>query len=741
MKESFKLKNLVASIRSIELTFYRIHMVAFVFIPLIFSGIFYACNGRFHISYLDSLFLCYSAMTLTGLSTVNLSTLTVSQQVVLYLLMMVGDMSTVSWIMVLVRKRYFRTHCENHPDRSKILPTRNAFLASISSPINAFRPHDIIPINGDHAPQLNFHQPTPTATMSPAVNSGETASTSVNGRRSEEGHGDNVLSDIHTFTSSSGTATLHLSPVQSHGLTRRSVDFDLATSMTPSMHQRRMSAARTDIPLMARCMTVLPNRDTSGNTPENDVPGPIQIFKRLFKRLAPGAYKRFQRGMTEPCTSTLEARRTKWLNFDLDMGRNSDFYTETLTDEQLKIIGGAEYRALRVLSYLVPMYFVTTQIITYLMFAPWLSTSSSYDSVFEAQPRLVKKPWFSLFQVMAAYTGGGLSLVDLGMFPFQTAYLIVCIQTFLYSLTIKKWFSRWICSKFTEPGSDLDKALDFLLHHPRRCFIYLFPSHQTWYLVVVLLLMSFVEWIAFGVLNTGLEFYEAMPTEDKIVSGLFQGLATRASGFSIVPLASVAPALQFMYMVMMYIAVYPVAMSIRSTNTYEEGSLGVFESPPLYEEEFEEKDKELGDRKDREPRQRVARYLRWHLRRQMYDDIWWMVWGVLLIAIIERDNITDDNKKWFDLFRVLFEVVAAFSGIGLSLGFPLDNMSFVGAMRPLSRLVIIVVMVRGRHRGLPVAIDRAVKLPHELTPKGRNVGKEKDNSSEPVEEVSVTNVS
>lgn len=45
--------------------------------------------------------------------------------------------------------------------------------------------------------------------------------------------------------------------------------------------------------------------------------------------------------------------------------------------------------------------------------------------------------------------------------------------------------------------------------------------------------------------DTGLEFYDAMPTGAKIVSGLFQGLAARASGFSMVPLASVAPALQY----------------------------------------------------------------------------------------------------------------------------------------------------------------------------------------------------
>ena len=35
-------------------------------------------------------------------------------------------------------------------------------------------------------------------------------------------------------------------------------------------------------------------------------------------------------------------------------------------------------------------------------------------------------------------------------------------------------------------------------------------------------------------------------------------------------------------------------------------------------------------------------------------------------------------------------------------------------MHPLSKLIICAVMLRGRHRGLPVAIDRAIMLPSEL---------------------------
>jgi hypothetical protein len=40
--------------------------------------------------------------------------------------------------------------------------------------------------------------------------------------------------------------------------------------------------------------------------------------------------------------------------------------------------------------------------------------------------------------------------------------------------------------------------------------------------------------------------------------------------------------------------------------------------------------------------------------------------------------------------------------------------SLSGAFSKLSKLVLIAVMIRGRHRGLPVAIDRAVLLPRDL---------------------------
>lgn len=45
------------------------------------------------------------------------------------------------------------------------------------------------------------------------------------------------------------------------------------------------------------------------------------------------------------------------------------------------------------------------------------------------------------------------------------------------------------------------------------------------------------------------------------------------------------------------------------------------------------------------------------------------------------------------------------------MGVPDEAYSFCGSWHALSKLVLVAVMVRGRHRGLPVAIDRAVCLP------------------------------
>ncbi|KAI7341681.1 hypothetical protein KC336_g23342, partial [Hortaea werneckii] len=81
------------------------------------------------------------------------------------------------------------------------------------------------------------------------------------------------------------------------------------------------------------------------------------------------------------------------------------------------------------------------------------------------------------------------------------------------------------------------------------------------------------------------------------------------------------------------------------------------------------------------------------------------------------------NEYAFTMFSVLFEIVSAYGTVGLSLGYPGFNTSFSGQFHVISKLVIIAMMLRGRHRGLPYALDRAILLP------GDNVHKKDDENA------------
>jgi len=183
----------------------------------------------------------------------------------------------------------------------------------------------------------------------------------------------------------------------------------------------------------------------------------------------------------------------------------------------------------------------------------------------------------------------------------------------------------------------------------------------------------------------------------------------RSAGFTSIQTASMAPASLVRYVIMMYIAIYPLAMSVRSTNVYEEKSLGIYN--PQEEVDYDEREFENGENRI----EIWGKYLLRHARRQLSFDMWWLALSLFLLCVVERDGLMNmQQSSWFNIFALIFELVSAYGTVGLSLGFPTANYSFSGALHTLSKLILCVVMLRGRHRGLPVALDRAVMLPHEF---------------------------
>ncbi|KAJ3572113.1 hypothetical protein NP233_g3294 [Leucocoprinus birnbaumii] len=826
-----------------ELNFFRIHLIYFTVTPLIFSGIFYASNGEYHIAYIDALFNCFSSMCVCGLATINLSSLTPWQQVILLLQMQIGHPIFVSWFMVLVRRYYFanstlrgRDEEQSHQpqkqqdrrpwsDRMAALfrPGRRIQISVVADDssdgssserankrgiIRKLRPDMIRRM--DDAPKLvnpsgwvtsgkapmrnvemsaagagaderagsayNPHGHEELKPSSESLESSEPSTLGGEGRRrrrlSDPGISSrpvtptNPIHRYETITSANDNQrgfprhqTIEFAPdlQRPRGRPEQPVISEDEPGMPPGDAGYPQSSDLSKLSIFFYRMTVVlifpgltgsirraslgphltihtqntihsTHTHRTHRTDERSAklrdfggfPMPHRLISSAVNKVFPKFKRRLTRTVTIPATQSLvstraglhapphaHAKAVPYISFNAIVGRNSAFHL--LTHEQLEELGGVEYRALNALLWLVAGYFVGLQLICLTIIGPYISTSR-WSSAFEV-PNLVRplaSGWFALFQVSSAFTNTGSSLVDQSMVPFQQAYVMVVFMILLILGGNCAYPIFWFTTKLVPRNSRLNETLHFLLDHPRRCYTYLFPSHQTWFLLTIVFFLTSIDWFFFMLLDIGNTIIEQIPLNTRFASGLFQAVAVRAAGFAIVPMNNVAPAVKVLYLVMMYISIYPIALSVRSTNVYEEQSLGVF---PQDEEDPDEKFESTGPN-------RISvwsRYLTMHIRRQLAFDMWWLAIAVFLICIIERHQINNpDNNTWFNIFNIMFEVVSAYGTVGLSLGISDQNYSLCGAFTPLSKLVICAVILRGRHRGLPVAIDRAILLPSDL---------------------------
>ncbi|EJD08005.1 TrkH-domain-containing protein [Fomitiporia mediterranea MF3/22] len=788
-----------------HLNFFRVHVLFFTFAPLVFSWIFYGANGATHIPYIDALYVCFSATTVCGLSTIDLSSLTGFQQALLFIQSAIGNQVVVSWVMVYIRRRYFHRKLqyiveaevakrkelaaleESASGRRRLTRFFTRYPTRQDSDRNA---HEIE--RDDHekgARQSSLEgriirrtsepprRVDPNGLISdpvPVPNQGSENATSAFTSKSSTLRNDRLTIDAGGW-SDKIRAVGNIDPIEEHlrashegasapegndyfGLRVESPA--VASSINPSIdiiHDDRTYIPPGGAPLRRRTTVwttrrqstrqqilrgipeadeivheeYVPSRPAAKNRGYGGFPYPTTYLYRLLQR----AYRRLRNRFmgwrelkptvtsekTIPYSNTRESGKmydmTKTVKYFSDsfnalIGRNSKFYD--LTEENLEELGGVEYRALNALLWIVATYHILTQLLSFAIIAPYLSIRH-WVSVFNP-PSLhqhVSPVWYSAFQVVSAYTTCGLSLVDQSMVPFQEAYPLIFVCTFLifagflaYPVFLR--FFIWSIMKLI-PNTRLNETLHFLLDHPRRCYIYLFPSHQTRLLLLAIVLLHCVDYFFFLVLNIGAAAYETIPLGVRFAVGILQATSARAAGFAIVSISSLAPALQVLFVIVMYLGVYPIALSVQATNVYEEKSLGVFED----EEEAEETDFEPKV-EDSQPSS-YGRYMAWHARRQLAFDMWWLGLVLFVLCIIERGKIQNsDNFEWFTIFALIFEIISAYTGVGMSLGVPYANFSFSGAFTPLSKLIMVAVMLRGRHRGLPVAIDRAVMLPFEF---------------------------
>lgn len=396
--------------------------------------------------------------------------------------------------------------------------------------------------------------------------------------------------------------------------------------------------------------------------------------------------------------ATKEPPAMPYLSYQPTLGRNSNFVD--LTDEQRDELGGIEYRSLKLLAKVLVGYYVFFHLFGVVCFIPWINNMAHYKDYIKSVG--VNPTWWAIYTSQTAFNDLGFTLTPDSMVSFQRATFILIIMSFLIVIGNTGFpcllrLIIWLGFKICPEGSSYRECLNFLLDHPRRCFTLLFPSGTTWMLFWMLAFLNISDVILFIVLDLKDKDVTDIPVGSRIMGAIFQAASTRTSGTSVVNLAELHPAIQVSYMVMMYISVFPIAISVRKTNVYEESSLGIYANDDGEDEASNAKTSFVGA----------------HLRKQLSFDLWYIFLGLFIITIAEGSHIENNNDYAFTTFAVLFEVVSAYGTVGLSLGYPGFNTAFTGQFSVVSKLVIVAMQIRGRHRGLPYELDRAILLPSE----------------------------
>ena len=388
---------------------------------------------------------------------------------------------------------------------------------------------------------------------------------------------------------------------------------------------------------------------------------------------------------------------TNYLSWVPTVGRNSTFVD--MSEEQKEELGGVEYRAVKLLIKILLFYYIGFHILAAMFLLPWILNEPEKMDILRSQG--ISATWWAFFTAQSSFNDLGFTLTPNSMMTFnESIYVLIVVSFFVVigntGFPVFLRFIIWVLFKFSKPLSLFKESLGFLLDHPRRCFTLLFPSVATWWLFFILVVLNAVDLVLFIVLDLNNEYLSEIPVGYRIMDGLFQAFSTRTAGFSVLDLSLLHPAVQVSYMLMMYISVLPLAISIRRTNVYEEQSLGIYLKDEQNEDEQNEKTPKT--------------FVGTHLRNQLSFDLWFIFLGLFIICIAEGPRLNKGNIR-FSVFSVLFEIISAYGTVGLSLGFPNVNASLSYEFTTLSKLVIIAMMIRGRHRGLPYSLDRAIMLP------------------------------
>ncbi|KAJ5107485.1 hypothetical protein N7456_004160 [Penicillium angulare] len=354
-----------------------------------------------------------------------------------------------------------------------------------------------------------------------------------------------------------------------------------------------------------------------------------------------------------------------------------------------------ECRALFFLSGFILLYFIT--FLSFGILILGLSLRFYYPEVPLSYG--VSPFWAGAFLATSAFVNNGMSLIDTDMAAFQRDFapLLICSVLILAGNTLFPCLLRL----FIWSGKHLlpqkpkwqiwRQTLDFALENSQKVVCSsLYPTWHTWFLLGTILVLNSIMWGAFELASIQDEEIRSLPGVNRALDGLFQSLSVRGGGFSVVAFSKLPQGLLILY----------VSAAIgRSTKFSEkhQKDISSIEKGDLISN--------TSTKNQYHPRLAQGWFLYQQLRSQFSHDIWWLSLTILFISIAESDHYKAEPVS-FSTFNIIFEVVSAYSCVGASIGYPGKNYAFCGEWHTFSKILLLAVSLKGRLRGVSIAMNR-----------------------------------
>ncbi|KAB8079251.1 cation transport protein-domain-containing protein [Aspergillus leporis] len=634
-----------------------------------------------NMSVIDAYFFGVSASTVSGLNPIDVKALKTYQQLYVYFIPTICNASFINIVVVVVRLYWFEKRLK------EIAP-------------NALRPNSRSTTQKyyDYDQEAHPNKPSTDCNQEP-------------GQTSRENDGDNEPSErsgnerrvSEEITESKSLKSQELETSETIDPIHRRISFadDSKALYIPSPRERDRGQPIVEVDEGASKEEIsdyVENDDAKSETRRRLRVTPIPLERVASSMFVLGTQpSKSQGSQLREAVSLSKDPNLPCISSQATVGRNSGFYNLTVEDRER--LGGIEYRSLKLLLKIVIGYFFGLHIIGAICLVGWIQYADpKYRNYLNecGQGHI----WWGFYSAQTMVNNLGLTLTPDSMITFRDATFPMLIMSFLayagnnvYPCLLR--LIIWTVFKCVPKDSSLREPLDYLLKYPRRCYTLLFRSRPTWILFGIIFILNFVDVLLIVVLDLHNPAVNTLPSGPRVLAAIFQAASSRNTGTSSFNLADVSPAVQFSLLVMMYISIFPIAISVRASNTYEERSLGMFSADGEIDED------------------NGTSYILAHMRNQLSFDLWYIFLGIFCICIAESSRIMNPTEPGFTVFAIFFEAISAYGNVGLSLGYPTVLTSMSGQFSTFSKVVVCAMMIRGRHRGLPYQLDRAILLPSE----------------------------